>query len=92
VTGWVMRLGSDRPRLGDLKLLYYLAGTGAVDSYLVGRARILLLVLHVLLAVVLGGLLTTALTRLTDSLLRSTLVSALLALLLQVFFFLPISP
>lgn len=92
VLGWGLRLGSDRPRLGDLKLLYYLAGTGAVDSYLVGRARLLLLVLHVLFAVVLGGFLTAGLARLTESLLRAALLSAVIALLVQITFFVPISP
>lgn len=91
VVGWLLRAGSPRPRLGDLRLLYTLAGTGAVDSYLVGGARGLLLALHLLVAVVVGGLLALGLHRLTGSLPRAALVAAGLALLAQILFFVPVA-
>lgn len=91
ILGLWLRLGSPQPRLGDLRLLYYLAGVDAVDAYLVGGARGLLFVLHLIVSVAAGGPVSLVLLRLGVSLPRAGLIVLGLALLVQALAFLPVS-
>lgn len=90
----LLRSGSDRPRVGDIRLLYYLAGARSVDAYLTGGGRWLLFGLHLVVAVVVGGAVTLLLWRFLSDRPRAELVvgtaSAALAALFQALFFVPV--